>query len=335
MSLEQPTMVDRLDACVADLKRDQSIEAAESVEAELKRLVEALLTSDSDPQGRASAAAALGRVGLIPKIKSYAIKAAHPSGYAIFLQEPGRGFSFQLHPTSKMELVHILVARGGSRVFKMPYERWRETVDARRMASWLAGGGDAELDRFSVVPEPGDVFTVETTSDVHTVLGCYLEEFATNSGDQVHRLYDQNVGAGTPAFFSNAYMEKELEALPDVTPRRRWELTSDGWTSHPVEPVGEPGALHWQLGCGPLTAGWLRLQPHRQFRLECRDQNILFGRVFGGSGRLMVETQDPTPVTAGDCFVLLPGQSGLLETSATDRLALSMHETPTDLALFS
>ena len=49
-------------------------------------------------------------IGLLPKYKSYAIKASSPLGYSIFLQEPGKGFSFQQHRHHKVEIFHVLEA---------------------------------------------------------------------------------------------------------------------------------------------------------------------------------------------------------------------------------
>ena len=324
-----------LDKLVADLYGEKPIQDAEATELRLKESVRILLQS-GDPAAVSLAARALEEVRLVPKIKSYAIKAANPTGYAIFLQEPGGGFSFQRHPTSKVELVHILSPRGASRVFQMPYDRWVATVDDRRMARWLAGDSDEELDRFTVTPEPGDVFTVETTNDVHTVLGCFLEEFASNSGDMVERLYDQNIGRVTAPHLTRTYMHEMLAQLPDVTPRRFWRLTPDGWVSEPMHPQETDGVSLWQAGCGPLTARWLRFAEGARTTIAPGQGNVLLAHVMHGAARgglIRCERDERVELARGACLVLFPGQAAELEACGPARVGISVHEAPIVTAL--
>jgi len=284
------------------------------------------------------AARVLAGAGLIPKIKSYAIKAANPTGYAIFLQEPGAGFSFQRHPTSKVELVHILSPRGASRVFKMPYERWRATVDDQRMRKWLAGGIDEELERFTVRPQPGDVFTVETTNDVHTVLGCFLEEFASNSGDMVERLYDQNDGRITPPHLTSNYMHRMLAELPDVTPLRFWHLSPDGWWHEPIHAQETSGITAWQAPCGPLLARWLRFAASARTVVSPKPGNVLFARITKGAAQVTLHHEghsDRFELASGRCLVLFPNQEAELLDDGSGCLGISVHEAPIVTALAS
>jgi hypothetical protein len=334
----RPETISEVRSLVASLGRDQSIASAESTEDQLKRHVRRLISSGPGSAGYSIAATALADVGLIPKFKSYAIKAANPTGYSIFLQNPGKGFSFQLHPVPKFELFHILATRGFSRVFKMPHALWEEVFEPARIEAWIAGKEDPELDAYAVEPRPGDLFTVESVTDVHTVLGCLVEEFATNSTDLVLRLHDQNAGLQIPTNFSRSQMEEELEALPDVSPSRFWFLSDRGWANQEVQPRYTPGASHWEVQCGPLTAGWLHLEPEKSTQLSCPDGHLLFARIFAGSARIRFRERRDAPgqgveYHAGACFVLLPGESAVIEAKGTRELQLSLHRAPVDLAL--
>jgi len=313
-----------------------SVAEVEASETQLKAIILSLLADGVGSDSYSQAASALGAVGLVPKIKSYAVKAASPTGYAIFLQDPGRGFSFQIHPVPKFELFHTLGSRGFSRVFKMPYRVWKEAYEPARMERWLLGSADDALDRFAVVPEPGDVFTVESTEDVHTVLGCLVEEFATNSTDLVHRLHDQNQHLTVPNK-SRDSVDSELLNLPVVEPRRRWWLDGDQWKSKPMQPLLGDGCRSWSVSCGPLVATWLRLNRNGVYRLRCDSDRLLFGRVFSGTASFSFQENSRRPaggdIRKGSCFALLPGESAHLINGGMEELAISLHHSPIGLAL--
>jgi len=314
-----------------------TVAEVESVEARLKTVVLSLLAGGVGSESYSEAAAALGQVGLIPKIKSYAVKAASPTGYAIFLQDPGRGFSFQLHPVPKFELFHTLASRGFSRVFKMPYAVWQTAYDSTRAERWLSGGADDEFDQFAVVPQPGDIFSVESTEDVHTVLGCLLEEFATNSTDLVLRLHDQNRLLDVPTK-SRESVDRDLLDLPVVDPQRRWWLDGDRWRNEPLHPSVRDGCRSWSVSCGPLTATWLRIDRDGTYQLRCDGDRLLFGRVFSGEALLFSEHDSGSSSirrggSKGSCFTLLPGESAKVVNRGVEELAVSIHHSPVELSL--
>jgi hypothetical protein len=331
--------VPQLADLVEQLFSGGSLSEVEASEAQLKKNILLLLADGIGSESYSRAASAIGKVGLVPKIKSYATKAASPTGYAVFLQDPGRGFSFQLHPVPKFELFHTLASRGFSRVFKMPHRVWEETYDPERIERWLRGRADSTLDQFAVVPEPGDVFTVESTEDVHTVLGCLVEEFATNSTDLVLRLHDQNHLLKVTDR-SRESVERELSGLPVVEPRRRWWLDGNQWKSEPLHPRVGDGYRSWTVSCGPLAATWLRVDRNGRYRLLCDSDRLLFGRVFLGAISLSFEEPATRPsgaqsVTKGSCFAVLPGESAFLVNAGTQELAVSLHHSPVSLALQS
>ena len=176
------------------LRRDLPIDQTERLEELLKAV---LRTAMSRPMAGADArriAQFQKELGFILKYKSYAIKAATPVGYSIFLQKEREGFSFQRHVVHKLEVFHILSVKPGGYVFLCDFGDWKRVYEEDSFERWLNGEQNAAYERYKFVPEPGDVFIISELGVVHTVMGCVLEEYATVSTDMVERLHDQNIG---------------------------------------------------------------------------------------------------------------------------------------------
>ena len=185
-------------------------------------------------------------LGFLLKYKSYAVKAASPLGYSVFLQRPGEGFSFQRHVTHKTEIFYIL---------DVPARRVRVSVRLRRLAACLPAryvSGMARrratigYERFRFVPRPGDVIVIDRLSVVHSVVGCVLVEFATVSTDMVDRLYDQNEGRPIPAEFTRAEQRMSASAAWPETSRAR-DAGPSGWSRAEIPSHAIPAAARRRL----------------------------------------------------------------------------------------
>ena len=169
-------------------------------------------------------------LGFLLKYKSYAVKAASPLGYSVFLQRRGEGFSFQQHVTHKTEIFYILDVLPGGFVFLCDFDDWKRIYDRDSFLAWMNGAPDSRYERFRFVPEPGDVIVIDKLSVVHSVVGCVLAEFATVSTDMVDRLHDQNEGQSIPAEFTRAFSEARIRALAWPETSRRVSFGPSGWS---------------------------------------------------------------------------------------------------------
>jgi hypothetical protein len=222
------------EALAEQLRADSPIAVLEQVERRLKEMLTSELSARPDGARMRALASFQKDLGFLLKYKSYAVKAASPLGYSVFLQRPGEGFSFQQHVTHKTEIFYILDVPPGGYVFLCDFAEWREIFRRETLVAWLNGAADARYDRFRFVPEPGDVVVIDKLNVVHTVVGCTLAEFATVSTDMVDRLYDQNEGVPVPADFSRAFAEARLARL--AWPRESSRVTFDGsrWSRSPI-----------------------------------------------------------------------------------------------------
>src|SRR5262245_25852749 len=195
-------------AVLADkLRQDLPIQETERYEALVKTI---LLKAFHHPVSGADArriAAFQKSLGFLLKYKSYAVKAASPLGYSIFLQNEREGFSFQRHVTHKLEVFHILGVKPGGYVFLCDAGLWNRVYRPESFSRWLDGESNPDYDPYRFEPRPGDVFVISELGVVHTVIGCVLEEYATISTDMVERLHDQNAGKKIPANFTRANAE--------------------------------------------------------------------------------------------------------------------------------
>src|SRR5205814_1100606 len=90
------------------LRADSPIAVLEHSERELKQILVRELAAPMDGAQMRALASFQQALGFLLKYKSYAVKAASPLGYSVFLQRPGEGFSFQQHVTHKTEIFLIL-----------------------------------------------------------------------------------------------------------------------------------------------------------------------------------------------------------------------------------
>lgn len=88
------------------LRRDLPIDQAERLEMLLKKLLRSIMRDRMSGAEARQIARFQMELGFILKYKSYAIKAATPVGYSIFIQNERQGFSFQRHIVHKLEVFH-------------------------------------------------------------------------------------------------------------------------------------------------------------------------------------------------------------------------------------
>jgi hypothetical protein len=195
------------------LREDETIERTERLESLYKAILRAELGKPMSGSVARELAGFQKGLGFVLKYKSYAIKAATPLGYSIFIQNEREGFSFQRHIKHKLEVFHILDVKPGGFVFLCDFRYWKMVYERRVFENWLAGESNGLFDPYRFVPRPGDVFVISELGVVHTVVGCVLEEYATVSTDMVERLHDQNAGKGIPHTFTRANAEAVLRAI--------------------------------------------------------------------------------------------------------------------------
>jgi hypothetical protein len=220
------------------LHEDLPIEQTERLEARYKKILRSKLTAPMSGPDARELCRLQKELGFVLKYKSYAVKAATPFGYSIFLQNEREGFSFQRHVEHKLEVFHILSVKPGGYVFLCDYEDWKRVYEKESFERWLAGEANEAYHRYKFVPDPGDVFVISELGVVHTVVGCLLEEFATVSTDMVERLHDQNAGRPIPADFTRASSEKIMRTLEAPTRNRLVE----GFGNRSIQTI-EPVAI--------------------------------------------------------------------------------------------
>src|SRR5215470_12043708 len=221
------------------LRADSPIATLEAAERRLKSILQQELARPLDGEQIRALAAFQQQLGFLLKYKSYAVKAASPLGYSVFLQRPGEGFSFQQHVTHKTEIFYILDVLPGGFVFLCDFEDWKRIYDRDSFLAWMNGAPDNRYERFRFVPRPGDVIVIDRLSVVHSVVGCVLAEFATVSTDMVDRLHDQNEGRAIPAEFTRTFSEERIRALKWPEASQLVTHGPSGWTradlpSHPI-----------------------------------------------------------------------------------------------------
>jgi len=298
------------------LRTDSPIAVLEQFERQLKEMLTRELQASSDGARIRALASFQRELGFLLKYKSYAVKAASPLGYSVFLQRPGEGFSFQQHIVHKTEIFYILDVPPGGYVFLCDYDAWREVYRRETFRAWLGGSADPRYERFRFVPEPGDVIVIDKLNVVHTVVGCTLAEFATVSTDMVDRLYDQNEGLPIPSEFSRAFAEERIGRL-------RWPVESslvtfgpDGWSRVAVPAETATGGRRTCFGGGDrFVASCSTLEAGASSTISSAVERATSLHIASGSGHLILGTSDeirkttpPTlPAHAGDLFLVAPG----------------------------
>jgi hypothetical protein len=304
-----------LPALESHLRADSTIDRIEAVENVLKSILATLFPGPLDGPVCRQLAQFQNAYRFVLKYKSYAVKAATPLGYSIFLQADAQGFSFQQHVTHKTEVFHVLATRPGAYVFLCEFADWERHYEPERFSKWLAGSPDGFFDQRAFRPSPGDVFVISELGVVHTVIGCILEEFATVSTDMVHRLHDQNIGRPIPPHFTRAYTESELLKL--TLPEQNRLVDSATWTTRAI------ARTPCQGGCETiLTDSFLRAS-HRRIESGCNTEMMRSGtaaaivRVFAGQGTLWLADDSELGrlddaamrAGAGDVFLIPPTAS--------------------------
>ena len=322
------------------LRTDTEITELERLEDVLKRVLRHLMA----PPVTAAAALRLAEfqrdLGLLLKYKSYAVKAASPLGYAVFMQEPGQGFSFQRHVEHKTEVFHVLDVLPGGYVFLCEFHEWTRDYDENTFARWLAGESDSRYDSHRISPQPGDTFVIDRLNVVHTVVGCVLEEFATISTDMVDRLHDQNVGRSVPPHFQRALVQGRLADLP--SPQGDALVSYGGSTRErrPIPPVRVEGGWMTTLATRPVSARVYRVEAGRTTDYGRDEWGAASVFVRAGRGRLLladgvrrtVDTPPALSLTAGQVTMVPPGLRFALVNDDREDFVVSEHRLPVEVA---
>lgn len=309
------------------LRADSPIAVLEQFERQLKEVLARELTAPPDGARIRALASFQKDLGFLLKYKSYAVKAASPLGYSVFLQRPGEGFSFQQHVTHKTEIFYILDVLPGGYVFLCDFAEWREIYRRETFLEWLKGAADSRYERFRFVPQPGDVVVIDKLSVVHSVVGCALAEFATVSTDMVDRLYDQNEGLPIPAEFNRAFAEERMGRLAWPGESSCVAFGASGWSRTRIPPEAVTGGWRTPFGGGDkfvASSLWFDSGASGGITSDARRATSL--HVASGSGQLILGTADEvrraTPpalfARAGDLFLVAPGAHyGFVNDGAT------------------
>jgi mannose-6-phosphate isomerase-like protein (cupin superfamily) len=323
------------------LARDLPLPVLEVYEDLYKGVLRAALAGPvAGPAARELAGFQLA-VGLLLKYKSYAVKAASPLGYSIFLQNPGEGFSFQRHVTHKTEVFHILDAHPGGFVFLCSHEQWLAVYEPGRFAAWLAGERDPRYERYRFAAAPGDVFVLDRLGVVHTVVGCVLEEFATISTDHVERLHDQNAGRPVPPHLDRAFVGRGLAALRTPPASRLVEGEAQEPRYRPLPRVEVPGGSRTQLADGFVTASERLVEPGGETAVLWSERRAAALYIRAGRGRILLGTAEelarPTPpslaIAGRQVLTIPPGIRHVLINEERAPLEVVAHEIEPAVAL--
>jgi hypothetical protein len=338
MSDENRALED-LEALREPLTADMPIDALELVEASWKHALGEILKAPLTGEEARRIAAFQRDIGLLPKYKSYAIKASSPLGYSVFFQEPGKGFSFQQHRHHKVEIFHVLEAMPGSFAFLCTLDEWNAAYDRERFSRWLEGSDNPIYERWRIPLATGDVLCLEKTGIVHTVIGCVLEEFATISTDLVDRLHDQNQGASIPESYSRDTAIELLRNTPSPAASQRVDLPRGKRLPLPRE--GFRGGETVTLGAVPdLRASRIRLESGRQSPAMRSGEDALVLFASRGDACLLLGTADELArrdppaleLPRGTAAMIPPGMSYEVAALQTD-VEVSLHAIRPEVAL--
>jgi mannose-6-phosphate isomerase-like protein (cupin superfamily) len=323
------------------LRADSPIAVLEQSERQLKEILRSELAAPLDGLRIRALAAFQQDVGFLLKYKSYAVKAASPLGYSIFLQRPGEGFSFQQHVTHKTEIFYILDVLPGGYVFLCDFADWQRVYQRESFLAWLNGAPDPRYERFKFVPKPGDVIVIDRLSVVHSVVGCVLAEFATVSTDMVDRLYDQNEGRAIPSEFTRAFSEERIRRLVWPETSHRVTLESSGWSRAEMPPHAVTGGRKTTFGDDDkFTASSFRFDRGATSDIASDARRATCLHVASGSGRLVLGTADEVRRTsppalmakAGDLFLVAPGAHYGVVNDGGGPLVIAEHRIRADIA---
>jgi len=320
------------------LREDAPIGETERLEALYKRILGAKLSKPMSGPDARKVARFHKELGFILKYKSYAVKAATPFGYSIFLQNEREGFSFQRHVEHKLEVFHILEVKPGGYVFLCDFEDWKRVYEKQAFERWLAGEANETYDQYRFVPQPGDVFVISELGVVHTVVGCVLDEFATVSTDMVERLHDQNAGRSIPASFTRANSEKILREIEPPARNRLIKGFGDRIITA-IEPVAIEGGERTILCDSFVRAARCRLNPGGETAPGREENRALILRFFSGSGSVMIADTSESgssngwvEVGRGDLILIPPSLHHSVKNEGASDLYYSEHCIAPDVA---
>lgn len=323
------------------LRADSPIAVLEASERQLKHILQRELSQPLDGDRMRSLARFQQDLGFLLKYKSYAVKAASPLGYSVFLQRPGEGFSFQQHTTHKTEIFFILDVLPGGFVFLCDFDDWTRIYDRASFLAWMNGVPDERYERFRFVPQPGDVIVIDRLSVVHSVVGCVLAEFATVSTDMVDRLHDQNEGRQIPGEFTRPFSEARIRGLTWPQTSRRVAFGTAGWSRADIPARPVRGGHQTVFGNDDrFSASAFRIAAGAQSDTFTAPTRATSLHVVGGSGKLRLGTADelqrPSPpalvAAAGDLFLIAPAAHYAIVNDGREPLVVARHEIPTDVA---
>jgi hypothetical protein len=120
----------------------------------------------------------------------------------------------------------------GAGVYLSSMEQW-QAEGLQAVEEWARSGWPIRS-RWAYVPRPGDVVEVSARDVVHTVLGCFVEEFASCSIDVVDRLFDQNQGRPVLIPGTHPSLPELLRSMEEPRMVRRAVLGNDGWLFHGI-----------------------------------------------------------------------------------------------------
>jgi mannose-6-phosphate isomerase-like protein (cupin superfamily) len=320
------------------LRQDLPIEQTERLEAVVKAILRAAMSRPVSGTDARQIALFQKELGFVLKYKSYAIKAATPVGYSIFLQNEREGFSFQRHVVHKLEVFHILSVKPGGYVFLCDYDDWKRVYERDSFTRWLQGEPNQAYDRYRFVPEPGDVFTISELGIVHTVVGCVLEEYATVSTDMVERLHDQNLGKKIPSNFNRAAAEPVLRALAPPA-QNRFVRGFGERNIERIEPVSVQGGERTVLCDSFVRAARYLIGRGKETALDHDDHRTALLRFFSGHGTVVIADASEcgvapprVPFSQGDLFLVAPGIRYAVRNEGDGDVAYSEHCIAPDVA---
>jgi len=330
-----------LTSLIDRLRADAPIAVLEESERQLKAVLHRELAAPLDGPRIRALASFQRDLGFLLKYKSYAVKAASPLGYSVFLQRAGEGFSFQQHVDHKTEIFYILDVIPGGYVFLCDFTDWQRLYQRESFLAWLNGAPDERYERFRFVPEAGDVIVIDRLSVVHSVVGCTLAEFATVSTDMVDRLYDQNDGRPIPSEFTRAFSEERLRHLawPEASNRVTHEL--NGWSRAQIPAHAVAGGHRTTFGDDDrFSAASIRFERGATSDITSDAGRSTCVHIAAGSGRLILGTADEVRRTsppalagrAGELFLIAPGASYGFVNDGDSPLIVAEHRIPAAIA---
>jgi hypothetical protein len=337
VGLQEPAALATL---VEQLRTDSPIAVLEGAERQLKSILQQELAASPDGPALRELASLQQRLGFLLKYKSYAVKAASPLGYSVFLQQPGEGFSFQQHVVHKTEMFYFLDVPPGGFVFLCDFAEWQRIYDRDAFLAWLDGKPDERYERWRFVPQPGDVIVIDRLNVVHSVIGCTLVEFATVSTDMVDRLHDQNEKRPVPAEFTRPLTEDRLRGLAWPHASHRVTMDPGGHSRRAIPVQRVAGGVRTVLDDGVVSASTYRFDAGAASGLSVDPVRATSLHVVQGSGRLVLgdawEVARPSPPTlaarAGDLFFVAPGGRYGFINDGGEALIVAEHRIPADVA---